>query len=422
MLVAVVAGPALATAPVATAPLATAPPASVATPEGHVDVIEISGLIDPINESFILHAISGAQRDGALVLVMRINTTGTTLSVARLEALILKIADSPVPIASWVGPTGAHALRAGYLLLKASGVKGAAPGTHLGLEPALGDVPPGPLATRVISGQDAVRTHVVDLGSSTLGDFILDLDGKDANGTHLHIPSHVVPATAGGTPHRAPDIQARFGRLSLTATLLHTVASRSVTYLLLLIGLLLAVLEFFTAGIGVGAAVAAGCLLLAGYGIGVLPVRPGGIALLCVAVFGYAIDLQAGTPRTWTVIATGCLIAGSLILFPGTRPASLALLVGLVGPPLFMVAGMPAMVRSRFSTPTIGRESMIGELGTAVTDISPEGTVEIRGAPWRARTNRATPITSGDRLRVVGIDGLLLEVEPEVGGAKDAGH
>jgi membrane-bound serine protease (ClpP class) len=404
--------------------LSAAGSARAAAPEGHVDVIEISGLVDPINANFIVNAIAGAQRDGALVLVMRINTTGTTLSTSRLDELIFEVAHSPVPIASWVGPTGAHALRAGFALLNASGVRGAAPGTHLGLDPGsvFGETPPGPLANRVISGDEAVKEHVVALGSSTLGDFILDLDGKSANGTILHIPSHVVPATAGGTPHRAPDIQARFGRLSLTATLLHTVASRSVTYLLLLIGLLLAVLEFFTAGIGVGAAVAAGCLLLAGYGIGVLPVRAGGVALLCVAVFGYAIDLQAGTPRTWTAIGTVCLFAGSFILFPGTRPASLALLVGLVGPPLFMVAGMPAMVRSRFSTPTIGRESMIGEMGMALTDISPEGTVEVRGAPWRARTNRATPLAAGDPIRVVGIDGLLLEVEPEVGGAKDAHH
>jgi membrane-bound serine protease (ClpP class) len=65
---------------------------------------------------------------------------------------------------------------------------------------------------------------------------------------------------------------------------------------------------------------------------------------------------------------------------------------------------------------------MIGEMGTALADVSPEGTVEIRGAPWRARTNRATPITRGAQVRVVGIDGLLLEVEPEVGGAREAHH
>jgi membrane-bound serine protease (ClpP class) len=405
--------------------VAGAPQAAPAAPAvGHVDVIEISGLIDPINEDFIVHAVAGAQRDGALALVMRVNSTGSTISTNRLDALVFRIAHAPVPVAVWVGPTGARALRAGFALLDAAGVKGAAPGTHLGLAPppVFGGSPPSPLADRVVGGDQAVKQGFVQLGSSTLGDFILGLDGHIAGGTVLHIPSHVVQATGGGTPHRAPDIQARFGRLSLVATLLHTVASRSVTYLLLLIGLLLAVLEFYTAGIGIGAAVAAGCLALAGYGIGVLPVRPGGVALLCIAIFGYAIDLQAGTPRTWTVIGTVCLIAGSFLLYPGAQPASLALLVGLVGPPLFMVAGMPAMVRSRFSTPTIGRESMIGEMGTALADVSPEGTVEIRGAPWRARTNRATPITAGAPVRVTGIDGLLLEVEPEVGGARDARH
>ena len=100
----------------------------------------------------------------------------------------------------------------------------------------------------------------------------------------------------------------------------------------------------------------------------------------------------------------------------------LAMVAGVAGTALFMVAGMPSMIRARFSTPTIGRESMVGELGTALGAIDPDGTVEVRGAPWRARTNRATPIGAGDRIRVVSIEGLLLEVEPEQGGARPAPH
>jgi membrane-bound serine protease (ClpP class) len=65
---------------------------------------------------------------------------------------------------------------------------------------------------------------------------------------------------------------------------------------------------------------------------------------------------------------------------------------------------------------------MIGEMGVALAAIEPEGTVEVRGAPWRARTNRATPIGVGDPIRVVAIDGLMLEVEPETGGAREARH
>jgi membrane-bound serine protease (ClpP class) len=77
------------------------------------------------------------------------------------------------------------------------------------------------------------------------------------------------------------------------------------------------------------------------------------------------------------------------------------------------------MVRTRFSTPTIGREWMIGQLGRAVTAVDPDGVVQIRDALWRASTNRATPIEELESVRVVSIDGLVLEVEPETGGAKD---
>ena len=83
---------------------------------------------------------------------------------------------------------------------------------------------------------------------------------------------------------------------------------------------------------------------------------------------------------------------------------------------LFMVGGMTAMIRSRFSTPTIGREGMIGEVGTAEVPVDPDGVVLIRGARWRARTNRATPLAAGDAARVVAVEGLVLEVEPPEGG------
>ena len=62
---------------------------------------------------------------------------------------------------------------------------------------------------------------------------------------------------------------------------------------------------------------------------------------------------------------------------------------------------------------------MIGELGDAVGELSPTGVVLVSGAKWRARTNRATPIAAGDRVRVTAIDGVTLEVEPEEGAARD---
>ncbi len=94
-------------------------------------------------------------------------------------------------------------------------------------------------------------------------------------------------------------------------------------------------------------------------------------------------------------------------------------MISVLGMILAMLGGMPAMVRSRFSTPTIGREWMIGEEGVAATAVDPDGTVTVRDAPWRARTNRATPIAGGEAVRVAAIDGLVLEVEPVDGAARD---
>ena len=95
------------------------------------------------------------------------------------------------------------------------------------------------------------------------------------------------------------------------------------------------------------------------------------------------------------------------------------MIVGILGMATVALSGMPSMVRARFGTPTIGRDWMVGQMGEAVTSVDPEGIVRIDGAMWRSRTHRLTPLAVGDAARVVAIDGLLLEVEPEEGGAVD---
>jgi membrane-bound serine protease (ClpP class) len=200
---------------------------------------------------------------------------------------------------------------------------------------------------------------------------------------------------------------------------MHTVASPPVAYLLFVIGLALILFELYTAGVGVAGLVGAGSLLLGCYGLAALPTNPVGVGLLLLALLGYGIDVQTGVPRVWSGIATVAFTVGSVVLFDGLSLSWITLLVAILGMAVAMIAGMPAMVRTRFSTPTIGREWMVGEVGTSVGPIAPDGVVTVRDAPWRARTNRATPIDAAEAVRVVAIDGLLLEVEPLDGAARD---
>ena len=164
--------------------------------------------------------------------------------------------------------------------------------------------------------------------------------------------------------------------------------------------------------------------MLAFSGLAVLPTQPWAVGLIMLAMLAFAVDVQVGIPRFWTGVGIVLTIIGSWFLFepiPGSamRPSWLALIAGIGGIILTFIVGMPSMVRHRFSTPTIGREWMIGQQGVAIGAVDPEGIVEVDGARWRARTNRATPIPDGDPLRVAAIDGVTLDVEPLEGAARD---
>jgi membrane-bound serine protease (ClpP class) len=369
-----------------------------------VDVVEIKGRIDPVVADFIRRAIARADKSKSEVLVLQLNSPGVLIGRADFTRLVEEIRVSPVPVAVWVGPTGASASGATVAILAAAGIAGMSPGTKVaGFGP-----------------QEAQSRGLVATTDPTLGEFVVGLDGKDAGGRVLHTARVV---EEGDGPRRQQAGQVRFAKLGLTARLLHLTADPSVAYLLLMVGLLLIVFEFFTAGVGVAGVTGAVSLILSCYGLAVLPTNPIGLALIGLGVFGYAVDVQSGAPRAWTGIGAVALAIGSWRLFPGDLSVKWWIILMMsVAVALFMLSGMTAMLRARFSTPTIGRESMIGQMGEATTGIDPEGMVDLRGGTWRARTNRATPIPAGERVRVVAVDGLLLEVEPETGGAKDAGH
>jgi membrane-bound serine protease (ClpP class) len=376
-----------------------------------VDIIEVKGRIDPIVADFVEASIERAAASGSEVLVVQIDSPGSLLDRSDLDVLLFRVAHSPVPIAVWVGPTGAKAYGGAAQLVQVAAVGGMAPATRIGHTRGF----PGS-----VTPEAAVARGLVDVISPTLGEFLVSLDGREIDGVTLDTARTV---TEGGATRLEAAGNVRFAKLDVLERLLHAAASPSVAYLLLMVGLSLIVFEFFSVGVGVAGATGALLLVLAGYGLAVLPTSPLGLALIAIGLFGFAVDIQAGAPRAWTAIGSTCLVVGSVLLFGQgigiPWPTLAAVLAGVF---LLMVSGMRSMLRARFSTPTIGREAMIGTMGQATTAVDPEGTVTLEGGLWRARTNRATPIEAGARVRVVSIDGLLLEVEPEEGGARDAGH
>ena len=375
--------------------------------EETVRILKVSGLIDPVTASFIEEEVRAAADSDVTALVLQVNSEGAVVSDDRLDEVVAAIESSPVPVSTWIGPSGSQADGDAVRLVAASSVSGLSPGSRIQVTSELAEGVD--LAGRTAVGERvgaelAVELGLVDNDAPVIGEFIVGLPGVETR----QVDDRIEPVTP-----------VRFGQLGLIDQLFHTVASPPVAYLLFVIGASLLVFELFTAGVGVAGMVGVASLVLAAYGLAVLPTRTWALVLLCLAFPAFAVDVQTGVPRFWTAVATVALIVGSIAVFEDGPPSWITLLAGIIGVLLAMLGGMPAMVRTRFSTPTIGRDWMIGETGVAVADVSPDGVVTVRNAPWRAHTNRATPIATGDEVRVTAIDGLTLEVEPIEGGARD---
>ncbi len=414
----------------------TDPAPQIGGANGFVDVVKVNGLIDPIMVNFIHRSLDESEANGAREVVLQMESEGAAVDDADIAELALRIAEFPVPVSVWLGPAnnGRALGRAGQLAIASSRI-GISPGSELGdFGPSLltGAAAESPLATVFDGGFTGGIFGYEDVVEVNTGAADPNIQDAPAILNHLlELPTFesdiinrgdALPNGAiweSDEPTRVPLTDTRFIALPLIDQQFHTFASPAVAYLLFVIGLGLLVFELFTAGVGVAGVIGAGTLLGGGYGLAVLDARWWAVALLVIAFIGFAIDVQSGIQAFWSAVGSIFLVVGSLFLLADHSIGWLPLSVGIAGMLLAMLSGMPAMVRTRFSTPTIGREWMIGEIGEVLESVDPEGVVTLRGAPWRARTNRATPIAAGERARVVEVDGLLLEVEPESGGASD---
>lgn len=403
---------------------------------GTVDVLQVSGFFDPILVNEVEAAIDRAEAEASQALILQVNSRGTLVDDSVIEDLLDRVATASVPIAIWVGPTGSRFYGTAAQLLSVADVTGMAPGARVGymgvpLTPQEATIDLGIAEDRLRNGSvgltdartlDIFKQRIDDDGIPTISNMLQAMDGYEENGVVLETTELVV-LDNGATRFDTISI-VRFSKLSLVDQLFHTVASPPVAYLLLLIGLALLLFEFFTAGVGLAGAIGAMCTVLAFTGLAVLPTRPWAAALIVIAMLAFAIDVQVGIPRFWTGTGIVFTVIGSWFLFeaiPGSsmRPGWIALFAGIAGISLTFIVGMPSMVRTRFATPTIGREWMIGEEGTVIEDVDPEGVIEIGTARWRARINRATPVMAGGTVLVAAIDGVTLDVEPLEGAARD---
>ncbi len=395
---------------------------TVPVADSAIRIVKVAGLIDPAVRGNLMSKLEAAEADpDVFALIIWTNSQGSVLNEDEYLEMATALHESPLQIGLWVGQPGSTAQGGAAELATVADIVGVTPNSTIGNTgprrlPAEWGTPFGDaterLETALFDAEESIQAGI-SIGPSQdtvpVGSFALNLDGFES----------LRCLDESGSIETIPQSQAQLSGLSLPAQMFHSVASPEVAYLFFALGLSLLVFELFTAGIGVAGLTGVGFLALGCYGLAVLPTRWWAIGLLLLGIFFMAIDIQTNIPRHYTVAGLVCFTVGTLTLYEGVSMSWLTIGVGLIGAALYAYTGMPSMVRTRFSTPTIGRKWMIGSMGEATTEVAPEGTVKIRDATWRAITNRATPIKQGEAVRVVGIDRLILEVEPEEGAAVD---
>lgn len=381
-----------------------------------IDVVVVDGPMDHRTVAFIRDAITGTDAD---VVVLQLNVA--VVLGGDLEGLRTLIADPPVPVAVWVGPAPATARGAAVSLVAAAALRGAAPGATIGMAspaiaggPAVTDGPAG-LGSELVKVTEAIP-GVIEMIEPSIGQFVVGLHGQTVMvaGTAVTLDtarSEIVD----GVERLAPSAGVRFVSPGLVDRVLHAAVKPEAAFFFLLAGLTFAAFEFYAAGPGLAAAVAAVCLLLSGYGMAVLPMWWPGLAASLLGMLLYLIDFQRNDLGWRSLIGTGLLLFGGLRFTDGAPqlvPSWWVVVLVVLGTAAFFLFALTTVVRARFSTQTIGREHLIGRHGVATAPFGPDGEVEVGGSRWRARSSRRSVIVAGDEVVVVRIDGVVLEVDP----------
>ena len=399
-----------------------------------VEKFILDDTIQPVSAGQLDRAIARANSEGAVALLVQLNTPGGLVdSMRNMAGAILS---SRVPVIVYVAPAGARAASAGFFLLEAADVAAMAPGTNAGAAHVVFEFgKPDEIMSQKVendaeaflrsyvgrrnrnvdaalaavktstsySAQEALDKHLIDLTASSDTELIAALNGREI--TRLDGSKQVLHLSGA----RIQPMQA-----TLRENLLDWLVNPNIALLLLIGGALLIYLEFNTPGTIVPGALGTLMVLLAIFALNLLPIRYTAVLLLVAALVLLVLEAKFGGHGALAIAGIVCLTLGLLTLIAAPIPqlaispwVAIAVSTGFGGITVFLVR---IAMRARRNKARTGAEALVGHQASALEPLVPEGHVLVDGEIWRAVANQAVAV--GTPLRVVGHEQFLLRVTP----------
>ena len=356
--------------------------------------------------------------------------------------IVEEILRSPVPVITWTGPAGARAASAGFFILEAGDIAAMAPGTNTGAShPVLMEGQMDAIMKQKLENDAAalMRSITARRGRNTqaaektvresasytdreaLDQHLIDLIASDPESLLKQLNGREITRFDGRkqTLH-FQDTTVGLYQLSLKQRLLSSIADPNIALILLVLGALGIYVEFHSPGLvapGVGGAI---LVLLGLTALSMLPINWLGASLLILAFVFFILEAKFATHGVLTAGGAVAMVLGALMLIdtdvPGLR-IRLATALGVAIPFALITSFLFSIAyRARRNKVVTGVEGMVGQIGITIGELNPAGSVLVHGEYWKARAS--APVAAGQQVRVTGIDGLALHVEPLAAGSR----
>jgi membrane-bound serine protease (ClpP class) len=394
--------------------------------------VPIEGEIHPITVEIVGHAIEQAQMENAALLLVRINTPGGLLDATR--EIIQKLDASPVPVVTYVEPSGARGASAGFFVLEAGDVAAMAPGTNTGasspvmmvgqMDQVMRNKVENDAAAMLRSmmsrrgrnsevGEQTIRQAKSFTEKEALDQKLIDLIASSEQQLFQQLDGREITRWDGRklTLHLAGASVTEVQR-TLRERVIGAIADPNIGFILMVLGVLGIYVEFTSPGLifpGISGAILA---LLGLSSLSILPINWAGVGLLVLSLALFVLEAKVASHGMLGIGGTVAMVLGALLLVNGPPDmrihlsTALAVALPFAAITMFLVS---MVIKARQNKVLTGAEGMVGELGVAQTALEPEGQVLVRGEYWDAIA--ASSIPEGAHVRVKGVNGLVLQVE-----------